>query len=89
MKLLNLLILSSLLLAGCQTTPPLQVIESRTKPNIDLALLQPCGLLVDNMAFGSSFEDVLDVKAKDALTFVECKDSKNKLIILIQEYLLK
>lgn len=68
---------------------PLPVIEYSSKLSIDSSLLQPCGTLIDNMPYGASFEDVLTVKATDALTFAECRKSKEHLIKLIQDYLLK
>lgn len=95
MKLLKLLILSSLILAGCHSTPKPSLIVIPAEPPtvqkrvvIDPEILKECGNLVDNIPKGSTFEDILIVKGTDAQSYAICKkynQSKNRII---KEYLL-
>ena len=86
MKLLKklTLILSSLFLVSCATTPPPVLLPTEKKVEVSKDVMRDCGKFIEAMEKGKSFEDVLIVFAEDSKIFAECKqlnDSKKTVIL--------
>ena len=89
MKFLKKLILSSciVLLVGCASKPPILLPEEK-KVEINQSIMMDCGLLLEELPKGSSFEDTLIAHAEDANTFAKCKELNNSKKEVIQRFLL-
>jgi uncharacterized protein YcfL len=88
MKFLKkLIILSSIVLAGCASKPPVLLPEEQ-KVEINSSIMADCGVLLADLPKGSSFEDTLIAHAEDAKTFAKCKELNNSKKEVIQRFLL-
>lgn len=75
-------------MAGCATVQPPAVLPPESKVEISPLIMKDCGVLKDNLQKGASFADTLVMKAEDAKTFADCKETNAAKKKVIQEFLL-
>jgi uncharacterized protein YcfL len=83
----KLIIISSIVLAGCASKPPVLLPEEQ-KVEVNSAIMADCGVLLAELPKGSSFEDTLIAHAEDAKTFAKCKELNNSKKEIIRKFLL-